>query len=329
MVPFRAIVQETWVKHPKSWADFLELLLNSWMGLLVLLHYFSICVLYTVINLISWLITLFVAQLFQMFSPMRQVQSTPADPEAAGGPEQVVTSRSVPLPPVPPGEETASLNELDLDLGLDLELPVEIAQVYAVQSSAVKWILKTSTDMDNIGAAAGILPEIEWPAEDNVDVVFKRLKSHFHACFDPKGHILPIAQAGATACLKAMCCFDVEQDLKNLFHLPPSGYISSGLDRSFYYSMIPDQGFLTISCAVDICYAKLDMASVPLYDCMWMACMFTYRLYNGDNIPGFVDLVIGFINTCLDSKAPTRLAADCVLLAGMLICVQINCRDLA
>ena len=47
------------------------------------------------------------------------------------------------------------------------------------------------------------------------------------------------------------------------------------------------------------------MASVPLYD-----RMFTYHLYNRDNIPGFVDLVIGVINTCLDSKAPTRLAAE-------------------
>ena len=161
------------MKHPKSWADFLELLLKSWTRLLVLLCDFSIRVLYTAINLIFWLITLFVVRLFQVFSPVRQVRSTFADPEAAGGPEQVVTARSLPLPPVPAGEETASLNELDLDLGLDLELPVEIAQVYVVQSSAVKWILKTSTNMDNIGAAAGILPEIEWPAEDNVDVVFK------------------------------------------------------------------------------------------------------------------------------------------------------------
>ena len=318
MASCRAMVRETWEKRPKSWADFLDLLRN-----------FSGPVLHTAKNLISWLITPFVAQLSRMFSPVRQVLSTPADPEAAGGLEQVVSAGSVPLPPVPAGEETVSLNELNLYL--DLDLPMEIAQVYAVQSSAVKWILETSTDMDNIAAAAGMLPEIEWPAEDNVDGVFDQLKIHFHACFDPTRQILPVAQAGATACLKAMCRFDVEQDMKNLFRLPPTGYISSGLDHSFYYSMIPDQGFLTIACTVEtyLFNCKLDMASVPLYDCMWMARMFTYRLCNGNDIPILADFVIGFINTCLDSEAPTRLAADCVLLAGMLIGQKINRRHLA
>ena len=327
MAPFRAMVRETWEKRPNSWGDFLELLRKSWMGLLDLLRKFSGHVLHTAKNLISWLITPFVAQLSQMFSPVKQVRPTPTDPEAVGGPEQVMSTGSVPLSSVPAGEETATLNELDLDL--DLELPVEMAQIYAVQSSAVKWILETSTDMDNMAAAAGMIPEIEWPAEGNVDVAFDRLKSHFYACFDHTRHILPVAQAGATACLKAMCCFDGEQGLKNLY-LFPSGVIYSG----GFYHMIPDQGVLTISCVVNICYVKLDMASVPLCDRMWMARMFTYRLYthrlyNGDNSPDFVDFVIGFIDTCLDSKAPARLVADCVLLAGILIGQKINRRHLA
>ena len=97
--------------------------------------------------------------------------------------------------------------------------------------------------------------------------------------------------------------------------------------------MLPDQGFFTVSCSASAILstvnAKLDMASVPLYDCMWMARMFAYRLYDGDNNPNFVDSVICFIGTCLDSKAPTRLVADCVLLAGMLIGGKVNRRDLA
>ena len=329
MASFRAMIRETWVKRPQSWEDCLDLLRKSWMGLLDHLREFSGRALHAVKNLISSWITPFVAQVCQMFSLVRQCRLTPADPEAAGGLEQVVSARNVPPPPVLAGDETASLNKLDLDLYRDLYLPVAIAQVYAVQSSAVKWILETSTDMDNIAAAAGMIPEIEWPAEENVDVVFDRLKNHFRACFDPTRQILPLAQAQATACLKAMCCFDVEQDMENLFHLSSSGFIYSELYPSFFYSMIPDQGFLTISCAVDIHCIKLDMASVPLYDRMWMAHMFTYRLYNGDNNPDFVNSVIGFIGTCLDSKTPTRLVADCVLLAGMLIGIQINRRHLA
>ena len=92
----------------------------------------------------------------------------------------------VPLSPVPACEETASLTDFDRDLGLGL--PVEIAPLYAVQSSAIQWILETSTDMDNIAAAAGMLPEVEWPAsEDNLQLLSStyRLKSYFRACFDP------------------------------------------------------------------------------------------------------------------------------------------------
>ena len=324
---FRAMVQETWEKHPETWADFLDLL-REFYG-----H-----ALHTVKDLISWWITLFVAQLSRMFCSLRQLRSILVDPEAAGGPEQVVSAGSVPQPPVPSSEpmspvpareETASSTDFDWDLGLDL--PIEIAPVYAVQSSAIQWILEISTDMDNIAAAAGMLPETEWPAEDNAVVVFTRLKSHFLACFDSTRQILPLAQARATTCLKAMCRFDAEQDMKNLLFFSSDGYVTSHSDPSFAYYMIPEQGFLAVSWAVAgyTANAKLDMASVPLYNRMWMARMFTYRLYNGDNDPGFVDSVIGFIGICLDSKAPTRLVADCVLLAGMLLGGKINRRHLA
>ena len=159
----------------------------------------------------------------------------------------------VPLSPVPAREKTASLTDFDWDLGLGLGLglPVEIAPLYAMQSSAIQWILETSTD--NIAAAAGMLPEIEWPAENNVVVVFEstyRLKSHFRACFDLVQQILPLAQARATVCLRAMYRFDVEQDVKNLFYFRLDGNIVSHRDPSFSYYMIPDQGFLAVSCAV-------------------------------------------------------------------------------
>ena len=64
---------------------------------------------------------------------------------------------------------------------------------------------------------------------------------------------------------------------------------------------------------------ELNMKLLPLSDKMWMAHMFTYRLHRGDNGSSFVSLLIEFIDTCLDPKFPTRLAADCVILAGMLL----------
>ena len=74
---------------------------------------------------------------------------------------------------------------------------------------------------------------------------------------------------------------------------------------------------------------ELNMKSLPLSDRMWMAHMFTYRLHWGNNHPKFVTLLIEFIDTCLDPKSPTRLVADCVLLAGMLLGLQVDRQYLA
>ena len=61
---------------------------------------------------------------------------------------------------------------------------------------------------------------------------------------------------------------------------------------------------------------------------MWMAHMFTYCLDKGDSDPVFDTLLIDFIDTSLDSKSPTRLVADCFLLSGMLLDLQIDRRHL-
>lgn len=65
---------------------------------------------------------------------------------------------------------------------------------------------------------------------------------------------------------------------------------------------------------------KLDITSLTTSDRMWMARIFTYRLHNGDYDPAFESILTEFINTCLaDSTSPGRLAADCLLSAGLLM----------
>ena len=96
--------------------------------------------------------------------------------------------------------------------------------------------------------------------------------------------------------------------------------------RSFY--MAPDQTYLMIHCAAKY-PVKLDMQALPLSDRMWMAHMVTYRLHESNNDSKFVIFLIEFIDTSLDPKFPTRLAADCLLLVGMLFGLQIDRRHLA
>ena len=73
------------------------------------------------------------------------VQSTTNYPEAAGVVEHSISEAA--------GEHTASSEKLVLNL---LKPSIEIAQSRAIQSSAVQWIIETSTDI-----AARMVPEIE------------------------------------------------------------------------------------------------------------------------------------------------------------------------
>ena len=300
---FLAVVREKWDKHPLSWEDFLYFLRES-----------SGRVFNTVKRLIATSITLFVAYLPRVPSGLRQVRSTATNPEVAGGTEPVGTAGHT--------DQTAPVEGLDLGL---LDLPIEIAQVHAAQSSAVQWILETSTDIDNVEAAAGMVPEIEWPAAEDVTGALDRLESQFYACFDPTRGMLPLARSRALACLKATCHFSVERDLRNPFHILPDGAVFSR-DIYEFYRMVPDPAYLMV-CAV---YhpVKLNISSLPVSDRMWMAHMFTHRLRNGERHPDIVSSMIDFIGICLDSKFPARLVADCLLLAGMLVGLPVDQRQL-
>ena len=210
------------------------------------------------------------------------------------------------------GEQTISLKELDLD---SPESSIKLAE-YAVQSSAVEWILVTSTDTDTVTTAARMLPEIEWSAGDDVTEVLDRLKSHFYACFDLRRQVLPQSQARAVACLKALYHLCFERDL-----IPPFFCSRREIYSTFshqVYNIHPDHDYRVVSCAADY-FGVPDIAALSVSDQTWMAHMFTYQLHGGNHEQYFVTIAIDFIKTCLYSMPSQRLWADCLLLGCMLI----------
>ena len=302
--PFRKMIRQKWEGRPKTWEDFLDRLRET-----------SRHAVYIGRDKITWLLMHFVSYHSRLLSALRHnFQSTVNDPEAAGGEEHSSSEAA--------GEYT----EKKLDLSF-LDPPIEIAQSSAIQSRAVQWIIETSTDMDNIAAAAGMVPEIEWSAAEGVIDMLDRLKNHLFTCFDPTHHILPLAQARAVACLKAMRHCSVEQSPGIPFNVFPGGGVYFHNVGQFLY-MASDQSYLVVSC-VEEPPDELNMKSLSLSDRMWMAHMLPYLLHQGDKDPEFVTFLIGFINTCLDPNSPARLVADCVLLAGMLLGLQIDGRHLA
>jgi hypothetical protein len=201
----------------------------------------------------------------------------------------------------------------------------DLDEVDLVPSRAVRWVIETSTDTDVIAAAAGMVSEVEGPVKIDVPRrLADRLESGFIACFDPHRKILPLAQGGAVACLKAMSHLCVEQDLDTTFYIYTNGDIWFKHGFQFWHMTPDDQAFLVVSSAVDESPDNLDITRLPLSDLMWMAHMFTYRLQKGRDDPEFDAVVVKFIGTCLDSEPPARLVADCVLLGGMLLGLPID-----
>ena len=302
LASFRTEARKTWEGRPKTWGDFLDRLREA-----------ARRAIYIGRSKITWLLMHFVSYHSQFVSALRRsFRSGVNDPEAAGVVE----------PPETTGECT---EKWDLSI---LDPPVEIAQSCAIQSRAVRWIIETSTDMDNIAAAAGMVPEIEWTAAEGVTEMLDRLKNHLYACFDPIWVILPLAQARAVACLKAIYHCSVEQSRDIPFDAYPNQGVYSRNAYQFLHMPASDQTYLAI-CCVDRYTSKPNMKPISLSDRMWMAHMFTYRLDKGDSDPVFDTLLIDFIDTSLDSKSPTRLVADCFLLSGMLLGLQIDRRHLA
>ena len=190
MASFRAAVRQKWEGCPKTWGSFLDSLGKT-----------SRHVVYIGRGMITRLFMHFVSRLQSALR--HKVRSMTNDPEAAG-------------------EDAASYENLDLSL---LELPVEVAQSHGIQCDAVQWIIETSTDIGNIAAAAGMVPEMEWTAAEGVTDMLDRLENHFYACFDLTDHILPLAQARAVACLKAIRHCSVERGQSDIFYFTRRGTI--------------------------------------------------------------------------------------------------------
>ena len=218
-------------------------------------------------------------------------------------------------------EQTAFFEGLDVDF---LRSSSE-ERDNKIQCSAVQWILETSTDTDVITAAARMVPEIEWP-EDITDVRY-RLDSQFYGCFDSTSHSLPLAQARASVCLKAMCHLHIERKLEDGLDLYADGHVRPSYLRDRILRMPLDHDFLILYCARNQ-PLNLDITSLSSSDRLWLAHVFTYHLNNDEDHSYLVPFVIDFVRICLGPKSPSRLIGDCLLLAGMLVGLRIDQRCL-
>jgi hypothetical protein len=214
--------------------------------------------------------------------------------------------------------ESASFKEIDL---VHLDSPAD-----AAGASAIQWILETSTDMDIITTAVQMVPEVEWPDEHEVTLVLDQLTSEVHT-YSFHGLTTSTRERGL-ACLKATFHLYAEQGLKDGLYIH-NHMIFSGEHR--VVTMPWEQNFWLISSVMDTdTGSELDIISLPFSDRMWMSHILTFRLHSKDQNANIRQFVHDFISKCLhDPKTPSRLVADCLVLAVLMVGLRPRRRYLA
>ena len=247
-------------------------------------------------DMIVQILSRFTAYILRITSTLRQRHRLPID-----NPEPTIGST---------GE--LCVENLGLDLSC-LDSPIE-----PIGWRSIQWVLETSTDIDIVTSAVEMVPEVEWPGQDDINGVVDRLKSLLYSCFDSTRQVLPLTQSRASACLKAIYHLCFERKLaRKPFRIYDGGIWS--IEHTGVYPIPHDQEFLIISYAVDEIH-EVDINFLSSSDRMWMAHVFTYRLHRGHSNRKLDTRVIDFISICLlDSTSPRRLIADSLLLANLLI----------
>jgi hypothetical protein len=213
-----------WNNRPSSWADFL---MAMWAHLNDALQIGK--------EVITKWISLLRVCILRLLSALRhEAELSTNDPGSAGDLELQVSSKL-----------DGGLEQLALLTVLDLDRLDVISE--SVETRTVRWLLETSTDIDTIAAAAGLVPEVDWPEDYNVTDMVDRMESQLNACFDSTtGQLRPLAQAGAVACLKALYHFYVKRNLDAPFVIGGGSIIY--YDGHNFYQIHGDEGFLNFLC---------------------------------------------------------------------------------
>ncbi|KAG1805472.1 uncharacterized protein BJ212DRAFT_868580 [Suillus subaureus] len=72
------------------------------------------------------------------------------------------------------------------------------------KSSAIRWILETSTNPEIVKAAAAIVPCVQWPPNLDASAAFSRLQDNFKACQDREELYVKYGQAIAYLCIQSV-----------------------------------------------------------------------------------------------------------------------------
>jgi Family of unknown function (DUF6535) len=223
-------------------------------------------------------------------------------------------------PTIPPTDDPESSEVLNESASLE-----EIAlEPFAARS--IQWILETSTDMVIITTAVEMVPEVEWPDGHDVTFVLDQLTRQLYATVDSPWQLTSHTRERMQTCLKAIFHLYVARDLWGPVNISNNDLRYN--DRHLR-AMPDDQDFQLISCVTERPYV-LDITSLTFSNRMWMAHILTYHLHHGDRHPRILSFVNGFIDKCLhDPKSPSRLVADCLVLAGLMIGIRAHRRFLA
>jgi hypothetical protein len=212
-----------------------------------------------------------------------------------------------------------------------LSLDIPDASPWSSDTPAVKWLLDTSTDPEVIIAAAGLVPEIEWPLHLDISYILYQLRDTFMTCFDVQGQLVSRSKEGATICAAAlnhMYCENLPRlGLRGLYNTKPDRRM---FERS-WKSIETLDGNLSATSVLGLgrwilgdhdvtkLLSRLERrdSDIPL---VWLSHILPYcMLIEKNHAPELASLGTYVIDTLLSSAPSDRIIANCALLACQIL----------
>ncbi|KAG2133305.1 hypothetical protein DEU56DRAFT_981542 [Suillus clintonianus] len=217
----------------------------------------------------------------------------------------------------------------------DLDKPTS-----GLEAPIIQWLFETSTDPEVFFAAAGLVPQVEWPLDLDVSETLHQLYDIYESCVDVQSRIVPSLEKKASVCAMA------------LSHLYCGRALQTYTGHCFLHSEISRSRFRTdfelFSRMSERCKSQDNVFALsarlsykerwdrdlhpikysePAHE--WLSHILPYYFFAGRVDEDVERLAIAVISRLLSPSSPsTQIIANCTFLACIMIGVRFDKKDI-
>ncbi|KAG2135301.1 hypothetical protein DEU56DRAFT_396618 [Suillus clintonianus] len=233
--------------------------------------------------------------------------------------------------------DTLAENECTLALYLP-DIPTA-----GLEAPSIKWLLETSTDPEVFLTAASLVPHVDWPLDLDVSDMLPQLLYNFASCVDIQRQIVPSLKDKASVCIMALShlyCGRVLQAHPNHGEILGQRERDYNVFREMRWMNLGTADKTVLSTTMNLCPPIDDDPACSIYlrrfedpisVLEWLSHSLPYHFVIGRGNEGVEELAIAVISRLLSSPSTpsNQIVANCILLAGVMIGVRFDKKDIA